>query len=154
MRKIEKSIAECISRVDFVALAPERPVAEAMAGMREKGTHCALVVDGDALIGIFTERDFLQRVAAARRNPAEVLLREVMTPDPDTLHPHDCVSYAINRMAVAHYRNVPIVDSRGRPTSVLDVRMVMMHLLKVFAELERDGGAGEADSEWIDIGGG
>lgn len=156
MRRIEKSIAECISRVDFVALGREQTVSDAIAGMSAKGTHCVLVVDRDQLIGIFTERDFLQRVVARRRNPSEVRLGEVMTPDPDTLQAHDCVSYAINRMAVAHYRNVPIVDGRGRPTSVLDVRMVMMHLLKVFAELERDegAGAGETDSEWIDIGGG
>src|SRR5688572_24383324 len=105
--------------------------------MREKGTHCAVVVAGQKLIGIFTERDFLLRVAAERRDPAKVPVREVMTPDPETLHAHDDVTYAINRMAVRRFRNVPIIDRNGRPTSVLDVRLVMMHLVKVFAEVEQ-----------------
>src|SRR6186997_2147183 len=101
--------------------------------MREKSTHCALVVEGEVLIGIFTERDFLNRIAAEKRNPAEVRVRDVMTPDPEALHAHDSIAYAINRMAIRRFRNVPVVDRNRRPTSVLDVRLVMMHLLKVFA---------------------
>ena len=152
MRQIQKSIAECIARADFVALGPDDPVTAAIDGMRAKDTHCALVVDGGLLVGIFTERDFLQRVAAKRLDPAAVRMREAMTPDPETLRAHDCVSYAINRMAVGHFRNVPIVDRNGRPTSVLDSRLVLMHLVKVFAELEQE--KVEDHKAWLDIGGG
>lgn len=151
MRSIQKSIAECIARADFVSVGPDEPVTAAVSGMREKGTNCALVVERGVLIGIFTERDFLRRVAAEKRDPAAVAMREVMTPEPETLHAHDSVTYAINRMAVRKYRNVPIVDRYGRPTSVLDARLVMMHLIKVFAELDQSGGEHDA---WIDIGGG
>jgi CBS domain-containing protein len=151
VRSIQKSIAECIARADFVSVAPGDPVTSAVAGMRAKGTNCALVVDGEKLIGIFTERDFLHKIAAEKRDPARVAMREVMTPEPETLRAHDSVTYAINRMAVRKYRNVPIVDRNGRPTSVLDARLVMMHLIKVFAELDQGGGDHDA---WIDIGGG
>lgn len=151
MRSIQKSIAECIARADFVSVGPDDRVTAAVSGMREKGTNCALVVERGVLIGIFTERDFLRRVAAEKRDPAAVAMREVMTPEPETLHAHDSVTYAINRMAVRKYRNVPIVDRYGRPTSVLDARLVMMHLIKVFAELDQSGGEHDA---WIDIGGG
>jgi hypothetical protein len=55
-------------------------------------------------------------------------------------------------MALRGFRNVPVVDESGRPTSVLDVRIVMGHLIKVFAEVEKeDPDVGDA---WIDIGGG
>ncbi len=151
MRSIQKSIAECIARADFVAVGPDAPVTAAVNAMREKGTNCALVVDGEKLVGIFTERDFLHRIAAEQRDPSSVAMREVMTPDPESLRAHDSVTYAINRMAVRKYRNVPIVDRKGRPTSVLDVRLVMMHLIKVFAELDQGGQDHDA---WIDIGGG
>lgn len=151
MRSIQKTIAECIARADFVSVAPGDPVTAAVAGMRAKGTNCALVVDGDKLVGIFTERDFLQKIAAEKRDPARTSMRDVMTPEPETLRAHDSVTYAINRMAVRKYRNVPIVDRNGRPTSVLDARLVMMHLIKVFAELDQGGGDHDA---WIDIGGG
>jgi len=151
VRSIQKTIAECIARADFVSVAPGDPVTVAVAGMRAKGTNCALVVDGDKLVGIFTERDFLQKIAAEKRDPARTSMRDVMTPEPETLRAHDSVTYAINRMAVRKYRNVPIVDRNGRPTSVLDARLVMMHLIKVFAELDQGGGDHDA---WIDIGGG
>jgi CBS domain-containing protein len=151
VRSIQKSIAECIARADFVSVGPDDPVTTAVNGMREKGTNCALVVERGVLIGIFTERDFLHRVAAEKRDPAAVPMREVMTPEPETLRAHDSVTYAINRMAVRKYRNVPVVDRHGQPTSVLDARLVMMHLIKVFAELDQGGREHDA---WIDIGGG
>jgi len=151
VRSIQKSIAECIARADFVSVAPDDLVTTAVSGMQAKGTNCALVVDREKLIGIFTERDFLHRIAAEGRDPATIPMRQVMTPDPETLRAHDSVTYAINRMAVRKYRNVPIVDRNGRPTSVLDARLVMMHLIKVFAELDQGGGDHDA---WIDIGGG
>ena len=151
MRSIQKSIGECIARADFVSVGPDDPVMAAVTGMREKGTNCALVVENEKLIGIFTERDFLHRIAAETRDPGAVRRREVMTPGPEALRAHDSVTYAINRMAVRKYRNVPIVDRNGRPTSVLDARLVMMHLIKVFAELDQAGGDHDA---WIDIGGG
>jgi CBS domain-containing protein len=151
VRQIQKSIAQCIARAEFVAVGPDDSVSVAVAGMVDKGAQCALVLDDGVLIGIFTERDFLNRVAAERKDPSTIRMGEVMTRDPEALRGTDCVSYAINRMAIGRYRNVPIVDRNGRPTSVLDVRLVMMHLIKVFAELEQSG---PDDPAWIDIGGG
>lgn len=121
--------------------------------MVERGTDCSLVLDDGKLVGIFTERDYLNRVCAKNKNPQTTLLGEVMTPDPVTLQPHDCVTYAINKMALESYRHMPIVDDEGRPTSLLDVRLVMLHLVKVFAELEAEP-VSASDGEWIDIGGG
>ena len=151
MRRVQKTIAECIGRADFVSVGPGDPVTVAVAGMKEKGTQCAVVVEGGLLVGIFTERDFLNRIAAERRDPARVTMREVMTPKPDALRAHDAVAYAIHQMAVRKFRNVPVIDSEGRPTSVLNVRLVMMHLLKVFAEIDQDG---DEPAEYVDLGGG
>jgi CBS domain-containing protein len=109
------------------------------------------MASGD-LVGIFTGRDFLNRVAAEKRKPAETLLGEVMTKAPETLGPDDCVSYAIDRMANGGFRNVPIVAD-GRPVAVISVRDVMTHLAEVFAEIE-EGDADDEMKDWVDIGGG
>lgn len=156
MRQIRKSIAECIAKAEFVAVQPGDTVDVAVEGMRAKKTHCALVVDGSKLVGIFTERDYLNRVSIEARNPATTRLADVMTPDPMRLRSTDCVSYAINQMAVRGVRNIPIVDASGQPVSVLDVRLVIMHLIKVFAEIEQapERATSEANDAWIDIGGG
>jgi CBS domain-containing protein len=95
-----------------------------------------LIVEGHVLVGIFTSRDFLNRVAAERRDPGEVALGDVMTPAPKTLRPRDGVAFAINWMAVEGFRNVPIVDDDGRIQGVLTVWDVMRHLDDVFDEID------------------
>jgi len=152
MQRVSQSIKECIARAEFVSVAPDDVVADAVAAMLNKNTDCVLVVEDEKLVGIFTERDFVQRVTAEKLDVASTKMREVMTEKPQTLRSHDRVSYAINQMVVGGYRNVPIVDEHGRPTSVLDVRLVMTHLIKVFSELEQNPDSD--DDEWIDIGGG
>jgi len=152
MQRVHKSIGECIAPAKFVALAPRDTVSAAVARMLELPASCVLVVHGDKLVGIFTERDYVNRVCVEKRNPDQVELRDVMTSNPTSLKSQDCISYAINRMARASYRHIPIVDDDNKPVSLLDSRLVMTHLIKVFAELDRNN-TGE-DEAWLDIGGG
>ena len=156
MRQIRSSIEECIADAAFVSVGLTDTVEQAVAGMRHKGTHCAVVIEDNDLVGIFTESDYLNRVAIEGKAPDDTQMREVMTPNPVRLRSFDCVSYAINQMAVRGVRHLPITDPSGRTVSVLDVRLVMMHLIKVFAEIEAapERTASESEDEWIDIGGG
>ncbi|CAM9608670.1 unnamed protein product, partial [Laminaria digitata] len=50
-----------------------------------RGRKAVLVVDDDGLAGIFTEKDLLNRVLAKGRNPDDVVVADVMTPNPDTV---------------------------------------------------------------------
>jgi CBS domain-containing protein len=95
-----------------------------------------LVVDGGRLEGIFTSRDFLNRVAALRVDPKTITLGDVMTAAPRTLRPRDGVVFAINWMAVEGFRNVPIVDDDGAILGVLTVWDVMRHLGNIFDEID------------------
>src|SRR6185436_4120897 len=81
-------------------------------------------------------RDFLNRVAAKRRDPSTLQLGEVMTPAPKSLRPRDGLSFAINWMAVEGFRNVPIVDDDGAALGVLTVWDVMHVLEDVFTEID------------------
>jgi CBS domain-containing protein len=91
-----------------------------------------LVVGGDGrLQGIFTERDVLTRVVARGLGPLATQVGEVMTPNPDALSVGDRVAYAMNRMSVAGYRTIPLVDADGRPVGVVTVN----HFIKWMADL-------------------
>lgn len=127
-------------------------VTAAVEAMAKTESDCVLVLDGSDLLGIFTERDFLDRVSAENVDPGTTPIRDVMTSPVSTLRSEDCVTYAIDRMVNGGFRNVPVVDGDGKPNAVLDVRVIMGHLVKVFAELEREDQ--EVGDEWIDIGGG
>ena len=104
--------------------------------MKSKNRGAVLVTEEGKLVGIFTSRDFLNRVAAARRDPQTLALGDVMTPAPRTLRPRDNVGFAINWMAIEGFRNVPIVDDAGTILGVLTVFDVMRHLGAVFEDID------------------
>ncbi|HTK45910.1 MAG TPA: CBS domain-containing protein [Patescibacteria group bacterium] len=101
------------------------PVDEAIARMQAEGIDCLLVTDHGELVGIFTDRDAILKVAG--RPSSGTTIGEVMTHDPVILRSGDPVAVAINKMAVGGFRHVPIVD-RGQPTGVVSARDVFRHL--------------------------
>lgn len=154
MRRIQKTISEFIGETPPAApiVATSDTVSKAVEVMRAHKTNYVVVLDGERLEGIFTERDFLNRVTAARRTPAETVMADVMTSEPQTLSSSDCVSYAINQMAVGGFRNIPIVDADGKFRMVLTVHDVVGHLSELLSEVVAPP---EPEmQEWIDIGGG
>jgi CBS domain-containing protein len=121
-------------------LGPDAPVSvpakvsvrDAVAQMMAHHRAAVLIVDGAGrLNGIFTERDVLTRVVARGLDPAAVTVGEVMTPAPEALSAADRVAYAVNRMSVAGYRTIPLVDGSGRPVGVVTVA----HFIKWMADL-------------------
>lgn len=151
MHRIQKTISEVIDRTPPPSVSVEAAIADAVRVMKAQHTTCVLVMDQGGMVGIFTERDFLNRIVLPRRSH-ETPVGEVMTPDPEVLQTTDCITYAINKMVVGGFRNIPIVD-HGIPVAVLRVRHIVEHLGEVFAELEADEG-GETMDEWVDLGGG
>ena len=136
MRRLHKRIEELGWTREVPQLARTERVARAFDLMSRDAHDCVLIVDGGRLSGIFTSRDFLNRVAARRADPQALALGEVMTPDPRTLRPRDGVAFAINWMAVEGFRNVPIVDDAGRVLGVLTVWDVLRHLGNLFEEID------------------
>jgi len=96
-------------------------VLEAAILMKEKGKGALLVVEASRLSGIFTERDALFRVIAAGRDPATTLLADVMTPQPQTIHPDEPFVKALRVMHKRGFRHLPVVE-HGRPLGVVSAR--------------------------------
>jgi len=156
MRRLQRTIQSIGWTEAVPRLTDTDPVSCAFDVMSREAHDCVLVMRGDALAGIFTSRDFLDRVAAPRRDPRTIPLSEVMTPNPRTLRPRDGIAFAINWMAVEGFRNVPIVDDLDTVLGVLTVFDVMRHLDDFFDEIEstpRDSlPMGDVD-EMVDLGG-
>ncbi len=151
MQQIQKPISAFLAGHAAVNISISANVMEAIDLMKSEHSQCLLVVDNDKLAGIFTERDFLNRVIGARLIPSETSVADVMTANPDTLGIDDAVSYAIERMARRGFRNIPIIDN-DETAMVLTVWDVMSHLSELLAEYDENGDA-EID-EWTDLGGG
>ena len=136
MRRLEKTIREIGWTHAIPRLEVTDHVSRAFDAMSGEVHDCVLVMQGGQLAGIFTSRDFLNRIAAVRGDPAAIVLGDVMTPMPRTLRPRDPVAFAINWMAVEGLRNVPIVDDAGEVEGVLTVWDVMRHLEAIFDEID------------------
>lgn len=113
-----RSIVEAQARL---MAAQSTSVLEAALLMKQHGKGGLLVVEGSKLIGIFTERDALYRVVAAGRDPARTPLSEVMTPQPQTIHPDEPFLHAMRIMHRAGFRHLPVAE-HGRPLGMVSSR--------------------------------
>jgi CBS domain-containing protein len=103
-------VPHAIHGQELITFAPTATVREAVEVMAKRRFGAVPVVDGERLIGIFTERDVIARVIAARKDPDTTPLGEVMTANPDTVKSSDAVLHALELMNGHGYRHLPVVD--------------------------------------------
>jgi CBS domain-containing protein len=129
----EPLLGEHLDAVGIVApeiVDPSTDVDEAIRRMHDKGTDCVLVVEGARLVGIFTDRDAVLKVAGT--SPADRSIGALMTRDPVVLRHDETIAVAINKMAVGGFRHIPVVED-GRPTGIVSARDVFRHLVRSLA---------------------
>jgi CBS domain-containing protein len=127
---------ESVSRLQptpAIQVAPSQAVAAAVEMLRRQEVGCVLVCDGEELVGVFTERDLLQRVLAPGR-PLSLPVAEVMTPRPVVVQAKDSIGSAVRRMEMGGYRHLPVVDEEGRPIGVLSAKRIVHYLVEHFPE--------------------
>ncbi len=90
-------------------ITPDMTVLEAADFMAGKRIGAVPVVDGDRLIGIFSERDLMTRVVVAGRAPVETRVSEVMTRNVVIGNPNESCVEGMRRMQQARCRHLPIV---------------------------------------------
>lgn len=112
---------------DYVVVEPNTSVRETLQKWRDGGFHCAIVAEGDAIVGIFTERDVLRNLAHDFEACADDPVSKHMTPSPSMLESDVPVAFALNRMTVGGYRHVPITQNQ-RLCGVVSVRDMLSYL--------------------------
>jgi CBS domain-containing protein len=139
LREIEKALLDdkitTLMPAEPICVTETTTVHEAVAAMLARRQAGVLVVDGEGrLVGIFTERDVLTRVVGRDLDVERTSLATVMTRDPEALSPRDRVAYALNRVGVAGYRTIPLVDAERRPIGVVTATDVIRWLVDLFPE--------------------
>lgn len=115
-----------------VSMSPSATVREAVDLMNKEGIGAILVANGDRLVGIFTERDVLRKIAGRGLDFTTITIGQFMTPDPETLGVESKVAYALNMMVVGGFRHVPLVDRDHRPVAMISVRDVVEYIVDLF----------------------
>ena len=95
---------------EVVTIGPNATVFDAIGRMVEHNVGAILVIENDALAGIFTERDYLRRIALQGRTSRETAVREVMTSDLVTVEPDTSVTVCLAMMTKHKIRHLPVLS--------------------------------------------
>lgn len=103
-------------------------VGAAVQAMQEHRFGCVMITDGGKLVGIFTERDLLYKVANQVADLDAVPIESIMTPNPGVVRHGDTFAKALNLMAMHRYRHIPIVDDHEAPIGFLSSKGILRYL--------------------------
>jgi CBS domain-containing protein len=133
--RVERSLMEDqVGVLDIqppTTVLPATTVRQAIATMLERNVGALLVVDDHGkLIGIFSERDLLKKVAGIHVLYADMPVRSFMTSKPVTLARTDTLAFALCKMDGGGYRHVPVLE-KGKPIGVVSVRDMLRHITRL-----------------------
>jgi CBS domain-containing protein len=99
-------------------------VAEAVRAMIGRNVGMVAVLDGDLLVGVFSERDVVRRVVDKGLDPGATRVAEVMTTDLVVAEADEHYRSAMSKMDQANIRHLPVVED-GRLLAMLSIRDLM-----------------------------
>jgi CBS domain-containing protein len=111
-------------------VTPSTPTSDVLRMMVDRRIGCVVVEEGGRPVGIFSERDALQKLGV---NAAEFSKRPVsdfMTPHPQTLVANAKIVYAVQRMDLGGYRHLPIVGDQGELIGISSARDIIGYLTR------------------------
>ena len=91
-------------------IAPGATVYEAVALMAEKNVGALLVMEGEKIVGILTERDYARKVVLMSRSSKDTPLRDVMTPAVMYVRPDQTTEECMALMTQSRIRHLPVLD--------------------------------------------
>lgn len=135
---LERALAEepvtAIQTHPYSTIAPETTVDEALHKMAGNEIACLLVADRKSkLVGVFSDRDVMNKVALEYEDVKDRPVSELMTGDPVYVFDTDTASAAICVMAVSGYRHVPVVALDGKLLGIISPQRVTHFLCEHFS---------------------
>jgi CBS domain-containing protein len=107
---------------DLLTVDSTLPLAEVAQKIVAREVGAVLVLEGERLAGILTERDVLRAVARGIR--ADAVVRDWMTTDPETIEPDETTQHAATLMMHGGFRHLPVVEG-DHVVGILSIRDLM-----------------------------
>jgi CBS domain-containing protein len=95
-----------------ISAEPHQTVLEVASLMVEHNIGAVPVLQSGQLKGIFSERDLMSRVVVGGKDPARILVSQVMTEDPLTVSPNDSLETCMTLMKRHGFRHLPVCSGR------------------------------------------
>jgi CBS domain-containing protein len=133
---LEKALAEetvgAIQSTPVAMVTPETPVHAALQTLARLKVSCLLIEDQSKLVGVFSDRDVLERVALEYDQVKDRPVRELMTANPVVVYESDSAAAALSIMAVSGFRHVPVTKVDGTIVGIISPQRVTEFLRKHF----------------------
>lgn len=105
---------------DTLSIGPDASVLDAIKLMAEKGVGALVVMQGDTLAGVVTERDYARKVILKDRSSHETPVRDIMTTNVLTASNDDNVEHCMNLMTDKRVRHLPVVED-GNVVGIISI---------------------------------
>lgn len=101
-----------VKGTDVWSVSPDATVYQALELMAEKNIGAVLVMDGDRVVGILSERDYARKVALEGKTSRDTKVRQIMTANPVGILPHRTVEECMALMTDKRVRHLPVVEGQ------------------------------------------
>ena len=139
MKTLKQILAEKSRPLALVA--PGDTVVHALTVMAEHDVGALLVLDGEQLVGIFSERDYARKLALQGRNSRETLVSEIMSDRVAYVSPNTSLDECRALMTEKHFRHLPVLNDDGSVAGMISIGDLVKETIStqrfIIEELER-----------------
>jgi CBS domain-containing protein len=111
------------------SIEPDATVFDALRLMEQRNVGALLVMQGERLLGIFSERDYARRMILHGRSSHETPVREVMTEEVFVISPETSAGECMVHMTDRHVRHLPVTEG-GRVIGVISIGDVVRTVIE------------------------
>lgn len=104
---------------EVFSISPDKTIVDALKLMADKDIGAVLVMDGNKLQGIFTERDYARR-GTLQGNPVTTPIKDVMTRQVYYISPDQSAEACMAQMIDKHFRHLPVVKE-GKVIGIVSI---------------------------------
>ena len=105
----------------LAVVAPDDTVFHALEIMAKHSVGAVLVLDGELLVGIFSERDYARKIILHGKNSRDTLVREIMSDRVAYVSPSATIDECMALMTEKHFRHFPVLEDDGKVVGVVSI---------------------------------
>ncbi len=111
------------------SLSPEDSVYNALEMLADCNVGALMVMEGDKLVGVFSERDYTRKIALAGRSSKDTQVKHIMTAQVLTVTPHTSTDDCMALMSQKKIRHLPVVEG-SKVLGMVSIRDLMDNIIK------------------------